>query len=170
MEQNNRQFKNATCRGAYALGTACGHCERCDIDPLNPKNAKSTEVQQEGKSITTTEHPSGRKDVHIEVKMLDVKEKDPATLKAKEVIEKEVLPALAAADVLVILVHTPTREHAEQVVKLPQVRAFAMAAVKAFNQQLVKKHAIEGMEAPLSEFLVVEHHITNGTVKVTSLV
>lgn len=22
-------FKGATCRGCYALGTACGHCERC---------------------------------------------------------------------------------------------------------------------------------------------
>lgn len=23
------EFKKATCRGCYALGTACGHCERC---------------------------------------------------------------------------------------------------------------------------------------------
>lgn len=23
------QFKGATCRGSYALGTACGRCERC---------------------------------------------------------------------------------------------------------------------------------------------
>jgi hypothetical protein len=22
-------YQNATCRGSYALGTACGHCERC---------------------------------------------------------------------------------------------------------------------------------------------
>lgn len=25
-------YKNATCRGSYALGTACGHCERCADD------------------------------------------------------------------------------------------------------------------------------------------
>lgn len=23
-------FKNPTCRGCYALGTACGHCEKCE--------------------------------------------------------------------------------------------------------------------------------------------
>lgn len=23
-------FTRATCRGSFALGTACGHCERCD--------------------------------------------------------------------------------------------------------------------------------------------
>lgn len=25
-------YKNATCRGSYALRTACGHCERCADD------------------------------------------------------------------------------------------------------------------------------------------
>ena len=32
------KFEKATCRGSYGFGTACGHCERCDRDPLNPKN------------------------------------------------------------------------------------------------------------------------------------
>jgi len=28
-----------TCRGSYALGTACGHCARCIKDPAHPMNA-----------------------------------------------------------------------------------------------------------------------------------
>lgn len=26
----NEPFKEPTCKGSYALGTACGHCERCE--------------------------------------------------------------------------------------------------------------------------------------------
>lgn len=111
---------------------------------------------QSPKHIETKEYPDGRKDVHIGVNMLDVNEKDPATLKAKEVIENEVLPKLSEADVLVVVVHKPTNEHAEKVVKLPHVRAYAEACVKAHG-------------GASSEFVVVEHHITNGTVKVTTL-
>lgn len=31
-------FHGPVCRGSYAFGTACGHCERCALDPrrLNP--------------------------------------------------------------------------------------------------------------------------------------
>lgn len=27
-------FKSAVCRGSYALGTACGHCERCEREAI----------------------------------------------------------------------------------------------------------------------------------------
>jgi len=27
-------YKGATCRGSYALGTACGNCERCDEERI----------------------------------------------------------------------------------------------------------------------------------------
>lgn len=28
------EFKGAVCRGSYALGTACGHCERCKAEAI----------------------------------------------------------------------------------------------------------------------------------------
>lgn len=32
------KYKNPTCRGSYALGTACGHCERCAEERPNKVN------------------------------------------------------------------------------------------------------------------------------------
>lgn len=116
----------------------------------------SRETTTDGKVITKTEHPDGRKDVHIEVNSLNVKEDDPATLKAKEVIEKEVIPKLADALVLVVVIHKPTNEHAERIVKVPMVRKFAEAIITA-----------RGGEP--SEYVIVEHHLTNGTVIVSTL-
>ena len=37
--ENEKRKSGITCKGAYALNTACGNCARCDVDPLNPKNA-----------------------------------------------------------------------------------------------------------------------------------
>ena len=42
----------------------------------------------EGKTITTTEHKDGRKDVHIEVQSLDVDLSDPSNAAAKKKIEE----------------------------------------------------------------------------------
>lgn len=173
-EQENRQFQKPTCRGAYALGTACGHCERCDIDPLNPKNATPVVVEdttQEGKVITKTEHQDGSKDVKIEVNALDVEGVDPATLKAKEIIEKEVFPRIANAMVLVVVLHKPTNQHSERIVKVANVRKYAEACVK-FHMASIHPE-LDGTD-PLtisyrSEYVIIEHHLTNGTVTVSTL-
>lgn len=43
-------YKGATCRGAYALGTACGHCEKCRdeaqarLDSGAPSTLRPTEI------------------------------------------------------------------------------------------------------------------------------
>ena len=36
----------ATCRGCYALGTACGHCSKCLKDPNRPKEITGKPYQQ----------------------------------------------------------------------------------------------------------------------------
>lgn len=171
IEQNNRrqELHNLKKEPLLELAVSLG----CDVAMRSRKNIihqilqkeargiKETTVHQEGKNITTREHEGGRKDVHIEVKMLDVKENDPATLKAKGVIEKEVLPKLADADVLAIVVHIGSKQHTQRVVKLPQVRKFAEVAVQSFKNQVI--------DAKAEDFLVVEHHLVTGEVKVTTL-
>lgn len=113
----------------------------------------------------TTEHPSGRKDVRIEVDMLDVNATDEATTKAKEVIEGTIFPKLANAKVLVVVIHKPTNQHAQQIVKAHEVRKYAEAAVKAHIDA-----ALRGDDRyHKSEYVIVEHHIDNGTVQVTTL-
>lgn len=146
----------------------------CDVAMRSRKNiihqilqkerggVKQTTVQQEGKDITTTEHASGRKDVHIEVSMLDVKESDEATTNAKKVIEEKVLPKLADKDVLVIVIHRKTNDHAERVVKLPHVRAYAEAVLKSYRER--------DQYAQPEDFIVVEHNLTDQNVRVTTLV
>lgn len=123
----------------------------------------------EGKEIVETEHNDGRKDVTIKVNMLNVKESDPATLKAKKHIEDVIIPELANQKVLVVVIHKPTNEHAERIVKATQVRAYATAVFDSFNKRLCEKHKMEGLEAPSTEFVIVEHNMTNNTVTVSSL-
>lgn len=172
IEQNNRrkELHNLKKEPLLELAVSLG----CDVAMRSRKNIihqilqkeaqrapKQTEVQQEGKTITTTEHEGGRKDVHIEVKMLDVKETDEATTKAKQVIEDKVLPKLADKDVLTIVIHRKTNEHSVRVVKLPQVRAFAEAVLKSYRER--------DQYAQPEDFIVVENNITDQRVKVTTL-
>lgn len=118
------------------------------------------------KEITTTNHPDGRKDVHIQVNRLDVNPQDKAGIVAKEAIEKTVFTRLSEQKVLVIVLHKPTNQEAHHVVDLPHVRAFAEAAVRKFlklnNDEELTQDAVE-------DFAVIENNLSQQTVKVTTL-
>lgn len=126
------------------------------------ENRPDVSVSHEnGKDITETTHQDGRKDVNIRVNMLDVDAKDEATIKAKEVIESEIIPKLAEASVLVVVIHKPSNLFTAKIVKLPHVRAFAEAAIK--------KYADGVFDVREEDFSVVEYHFENKEVQVSTI-
>ena len=114
--------------------------------------------QVEGKVITTTEHPDGRRDVTVEVHALDVDLNDPSNAEAKRVIEEEIIPALAEAPVTVTVIHKPTNDHASIICARKNVRAYAQQMVNSRTEQ-------KGGFA--FEYCVVEHD--GQTVTVSTL-
>lgn len=114
------------------------------------------------KEIDTHEREGGR-DVIIKVNRLDINPKDEATKRAVDVIEDKILPKLAEQPVLVVVVHKPSNKMSHKIVKLKQVRAYAEAAIDKFLPDDGTYYT------RLDEFVVVEHHLTNGTVKLSTL-
>lgn len=119
------------------------------------------ETSPDGKIITKTTHPDGRKDVHIEVNMLDVKDTDPATLAAKEVIEDKILPNLKASMVQVVVIHRASVQSTSNLVPLPHVRKYAETAVAQFRAMVP--------DARDEDFIVVEVHEGSMLTRVTTL-
>ena len=109
-----------------------------------------------------TAHEDGRKDVKIEVNTLDVETKDEITQQAKEYIEKEVIPVLAAQKVHVIVVHKPTHMTAASHVERRYVQNFASEAMKRFPKQE------GGLVSTVDDFLIIEIDGT-GNVVISSL-
>lgn len=88
-----------------------------------------------GKRIETHEHADGRKDVTVEVNTIDVEVKDAATAEAKRVIEEEILPAVAHAQILLTIIHKPTNESCSLICFRKNVRDYAMKVVAAREDQ-----------------------------------
>jgi len=130
---------------------------------------ETRETTADEKVIETKQHASGRRDVKINVKRLDVNPKDEGDSKAKAHIEDVVFPALAERMVLVVVIHKPTNNHVERIVKAANVRKFAEAVEKSHNDSLVKQTGVKGCEAPRDEFVIVEHELKSGAVRVTTL-
>jgi len=106
----------------------------------------------------TQNHPDGRKDVTIQVNTLNVDENTPEGKKAKEVIENEIIPALANKRVLTVVVHKPSNISTSQTVKLPQVKQYARAAIANFPQPE------EGRPVDVADFVIVEVNIDDSNL------
>jgi len=115
---------------------------------------KQEEKVVDGKTITTTEHESGRKDVHIEVQSLDVDLSDPSNAAAKKKIEEEILPAVANKEILVTVIHKPSNDSVSFICKRMNVRRYA--------EQVAQKRG-----GTSNDYCVVQND--DGAVTVTTL-
>lgn len=130
----------------------------------NPiKDQKTTD---DGKVIETTKHPDGRRDVRVHVPVLDVNPRDPKTAKAKEHIETQVFKKLAKHKVLMVVIHKPTNAHAEIITTVDKVREYAEMFTKKYSDDLAKT---KGHVATRDEFIIVEHHLVDNRVMLTTL-
>jgi hypothetical protein len=80
---------------------------------------------------------------------------------------KGAIDELTIRQVLTIVIHKPTNESAYKIVPLPHVRKFAKAVVDSYGIKLSRDHGIDGMEAPVDEFVIVE--VEEGEVRVSRL-
>lgn len=113
-------------------------------------------IEREGNHVTEiTKHKGGRQDVTIRVGTLNVDEKTSAGKKAKEFIEKKIIPELANRVVVVTVIQKSTGHFTSSKVKLPRVREWANAVIKT------KPTNIE------HDFMIVEHE--GDQVRVSSL-
>lgn len=99
------------------------------VKPL--KSPITKEYTKEGKRIEVKEHANGRRDTTVEVNSLQVDMSDPRNAKAKEVIERDVLPAIANKQITVTVIYKPTNEHASFVCARKNVHEYAMRIVSA---------------------------------------
>lgn len=111
---------------------------------------------------TVTKHPDGRQDVRIDVTRLDIEEDDELSMKAKETIEKDVLPRIQEAMVQVVVIHRYSTASTSKMVKLSQVRKYAEFAVAEFSKGT--------MGVRKEDFIVVEVHEGSYLTRVSTLV
>lgn len=78
------------------------------------------------------------------------------------------LEGFVKQEILVILIHMPTRMSTSKHLELRAVRGWCEAAIKGFNESLANRTGVAGAEHPSSEFIVVEIR-KSGAVRTTTL-
>jgi hypothetical protein len=138
------------------VGTICGYVKKSSYT-LGYNNAvKETTTHQEGKVIRKREHEDGRVDVAIGIETLDVDRSDPKTAEAADILEKDVLPKvmpeavrkLADEQVHVLVIHQPTSQLAQLIVKRREVEQYVSCALAKFK-------TIDAEAFSVDEFTVV---------------
>lgn len=125
---------------------------------LNQKTMKKkTKVTEDGKVIEETIHEDGTKSIKINVSTLKINETDEESLKAKEVIEKSVLPQLGVREVSVTVVHKPTNQFVSSKINLAYFQPYVKACFDGFPDAVKDQN----------DFLVVIHD--GNSVQVASL-
>jgi hypothetical protein len=106
------------------------------------RTMKENIEHRDGKVIRTREYEDGRRDVAIGIETLDVDRDDPDTKEAAEIIERDVLPEvmpqaiqeLADEKVHVLVIHTPTSQFSQLIVKRKEVLSFVTKTLQKFRE------------------------------------
>lgn len=109
---------------------------------------KKTEVTPTGKVIEIVEDGKGRKSVVVNVNALNLENPTPDDLKAKEIIENQVMKKLNDKAVLCIVIHKPSNMKAHGIIPYPQVRNFAQNCIAGFPQD-------KGGKKKTKDFIIV---------------
>ena len=132
-----------------------------EVDAFDTREYDIPYESADGKVVENTYDSNGNKSVVVNVKTIDVEETDEATLKAKEAIEKKVIPKLANKIVTAVVVHKPTNKSTSTKIKLTRVREWAKFVVDEWIK--TNPHELD------SDFVIVEVDHDTGDARVTTL-
>jgi|WetSurMetagenome_2_1015567.scaffolds.fasta_scaffold960223_1 hypothetical protein len=94
-----------------------------------------------------TVHEDGRKDVTISVNMVEVpKDADEATRKASDVINNEIIPALANEMFHVVLHHKPTGEYVQATLARKDMNPWVKSCIHKFYERKMQGYHITKYE------------------------
>lgn len=109
--------------------------------------------------IEETVHEDGRKDVTIHVNRIEVPaDADEATKKAAQVINDEIIPALANEVFHVVLHHKPTGEYVQATLPRKELNPWVKTCIHKFYERKIKGYHITKYE----DFTMVTYSVRDG--------
>lgn len=102
------------------------------------------------------------KDVNINVSKLDLDQSSDAIEKKEDIVDR-ILQEMGDQEVMLIVLHTPTRFESHILLKFKDAGEYIRAAVKAFNG------ALHGGLTPTDEFVAICHFTKTNEVRFISV-